>query len=170
MTVNPATSTNTKPLASGKTRAPLVPAPKKLEGADKSKDEVKDKKTKPVVVAAVEPMVVLKPNKKKDDLDEESDSDDVEDPVTTEVPGGEKEIGEEVLRFTKDAHNKRVDLVKTKATLEYEIKTIRTTIIRYKTEIKKTTEIVTTTRTEITEETSKLESLKTSSISATLKE
>lgn len=115
-------------------------------------------------------MVVLKSNKKKDDLDEESDSDDVEDPVTTEVPGGEKEIGEEVLRFTKDAHNKRVDLVKTKATLEYEIKTIRTTIIRYKTEIKKTTEIVTTTRTEITEETSKLESLKTSSISASLKE
>lgn len=77
--------------------------------------------------------------RREDGIDSDDDEDDGEpsDPLPLEIPGGEAEITDEVVKFTKDAHQKRVDMVKTRETLTYEIRTIRKTIKKYKTEIKK---------------------------------
>jgi hypothetical protein len=127
------TSANNK-TATGKPKAPLVPPPKPKKEEDEKEDDKKKEKPTPVIVTEETPVIR---KKKEEGEEDDSDDDEPEDVTPTEVPGGEKEIEDEVVKFTKDAHNKRVDLVKTKETLSYELKTIRANIKQYKDELKK---------------------------------
>jgi len=105
----------------------------------------------------------IKVNREDDDDDDDEDDDEPSDPLPIEVPGGEKEITDEVTTFTKEAHQKRVDMVKTKETLTFELKTIRISVKKYKVQITKVKTEVTTITTDIKELQTKLELLKTTS-------
>lgn len=74
-----------------------------------------------------------KPQFEGEDSDDDDDDDGEPGEVSViEVPGGEAQITKEVTENTLAAHNARVELVKTKATMKYELKTIKTMIKKYK--------------------------------------
>lgn len=72
----------------------------------------------------------------------------------------EKEIEEEVITFTKEAHSKKVDLVKTKETLGYEITTIRKSITEYKKETEKVKKTIDTLKEKVKGNKDKISGLK----------
>lgn len=80
-----------------------------------------------------------KPQFEGEETDEDEDDGEPADETPIEVPGGEAQITKEVTDNTLSAHNARVELVKTKSTMRYELKTIRTTIKKYKVNITKMT-------------------------------
>jgi len=104
------------------------------------------------------------------DEDDDEDDDEPADPLPIEVPGGEKEITDEVTKFTKEAHQKRVDMVKARETLTFELKTIRTSVKKYKVQITKTKTEVETLTADIKDLSGKLDLAKTTSTTATKKD
>jgi len=129
--------------ATGKPKAPSIPAPK-----PKDEPEEKDKpKGVPVTVSVSD----LTKKKSTNDDDDEDDGEPAE-VVPTEVPGGEAQITKEVTENTLAAHNARVDLVKTRETLRYELKTIATSLVKYKAETTKITTEVTKLESEVKSE------------------
>merc|ERR1712159_875073 len=87
----------------------------------------------------------------------------------TEVPGGEAQIQKEVTDNTLAAHNARVELVKTKANKKYDLETIKDTIETLNKKIMTVTEEKKKAEEQLKTEQGKLESLKTSAITAKLK-
>lgn len=149
--------------STGKPIAPPVPAPKPKE---EKKEEGKEEKPKPVPVP-VKPTII---KKKKDDVEEDEDDDGEPAEVSvTEVPGGEAQITKEVTENTLAAHKARVDLEKTKATLKYELETIKDTIEKINEQIKKVTDQKKKDDESLKTEQGKLESMKTSAVTAKLK-
>jgi len=135
-----ASSTSVKPVAkkgvTGKAPAPAIPAPK-------PKEEAKDEKKPAPQIPIVEPpaiTVVKKEGAAEADDDNDDEPDDTPDAVDHAM---EAEIEKEVVQFTKDAHTKRVDLVKTRETLTYELGTIKKAITNYKKELKTVAETLT---------------------------
>jgi len=100
--------------------------------------------------------------------DDEDDGEPAEVSVT-EVPGGEAQITKEVTDNTLAAHNARVELVKTKSNLKYELETIKDGIAKYKETIEKTEGEVKGWVTELSTAQSALETMKTVAITANLK-
>jgi hypothetical protein len=150
--------------STGKPIAPAVPAPKPKE----DKKDTKEDKAKPVPVPVQQTII----KKKALDGDVEDDEDDDGEPAevsVTEVPGGEAQITKEVTDNTLAAHNARVDLVKTKANLKYELETIKDGIAKYKETITKTTTEVKGWAEDLKTAQSALETMKTVSITANLK-
>jgi chromosome segregation ATPase len=101
--------------------------------------------------------------------DEDEDDGEPAEVSVTEVPGGEAQIQKEVTDNTLSAHNARVDLVKTKAKKKYELETIKDTIAKFNENIKKTEEQLKKDQETLKVEQGKLESLKTSAVTAKLK-
>lgn len=130
------TSGNKGKTSTGKPIAPPVPAPKPKEEEKKDKDG----KVKPSPVP-VQPRVIKK-KVLEGEITEEDDEDDGEpaDVSVTEVPGGEAQIQKEVTDNTLAAHNARVELVKTKENLKYELRTIKDSLAKFKETVDKTTE------------------------------
>ena len=126
-------STSVRPVAkkgiTGKPAAPSIPAPKKKEEA---KDDKKPAPQIPIVEAP--PIQVVKKEGAVDN--DEDDGDEPDDTPDNVDHAMEAEIEKEVVQFTKDAHTKRVDLVKTRETLTYELGTIKKAITNYKKELK----------------------------------
>ena len=100
--------------------------------------------------------------------DDEDDGEPAEVSVT-EVAGGEAQIQKEVTDNTLAAHNARVELVKTKENKKYELETIKDSIEKYNEQIKKTKDQLKKDEESLKTEQGKLESMKTSSITAKLK-
>jgi len=151
--------------STGKPIAPPVPAPK----AKESKEEVKEgKKPKPSPVP-VAPTIVKKKVLPGEPEDEDEDDGEPAEVSVTEVPGGEAQIQKEVTENTLAAHNARVELVKTKENMKYELETIKDNLEKITTMVKKTKEEVKTNTEKLKTEQGKLESLKTSAVTAALK-
>lgn len=75
--------------------------------------------------------------------DDEDDGEPTEVSIT-EVPGGEAQIQKEVTENTLAAHNARVELVKTKENLKYELETIKDNLEKLATVVTKVKEEVKT--------------------------
>jgi hypothetical protein len=70
--------------------------------------------------------------------DEDEDDGEPADTTPVEVPGGEAQITKEVTENTLAAHNARVELVKTRSSLKYELTTIKAQMTKYTEGIEKT--------------------------------
>lgn len=121
----------------GKLPPPAIPAPKKKET-----EAAEDKKPAPQIPIVEPPTIVSKGKEGAADNDDD-DGDEPDDTPDVVDHAMEKEIEEEVIQFTKDAHTKRVDLVKTRETLTYELGTIKKAIANYKKELENVKETIT---------------------------
>lgn len=150
--------TSVKPIVkktiTGKTPAPAIPAPKKKEDP-KEGDDKKPAPQIPIVEAP--PIQVVKKEGQTDNDDD--DGDEVDDTPDNVDHAMEAEIEKEVVQFTKDAHTKRVDLVKTRETLTYELGTIKKAITNYKKELKTVAETLTKLEGEIESGKGKIETV-----------
>jgi hypothetical protein len=149
--------------STGKPIAPPIPAPKPKEEKPAGKDE----KPKPVPVPVTQTVIKTKKSYENDEEDEE-DGEPTEVSVT-EVPGGEAQIQKEVTEATLEAHNSRVQLVKTKENKKYELETIKDSIEKYNEQIKKTVDQLKKDQESLKTEQGKLESMKTTAVTAKLK-
>lgn len=155
--------------STGKPIAPAVPAPKPKE--EKKEEEAKEgekPRPKPSPVP-VQPTIVKKKVLPGEPEDEDEDDGEPSEVSVTEVTGGEAQIQKEVTDNTLAAHNARVELVKTKANKKYELETIKDGIEKYNEQIKKTKDQLKKDEEALKTEQGKLESMKTSSITANLK-
>jgi len=122
----------------GKAPPTPIPAPKPKKEED---PKAEDKKPAPQIPVVEAPVIV-----KTGGAAAENDEDDGEEPDDTPDQADhamEAEIEKEVIQFTKDAHQKRVDLVKTRETLTYELGTIKKASTNYKKELKTVDETIT---------------------------
>jgi chromosome segregation ATPase len=150
----------------GKPIAPAVPAPKPKEEEKPAKE---GEKPKPVPVP-VAPTIVKKKLLEGETVDDDDEDDGEPAEVSvTEVPGGEAQITKEVTENTLAAHNARVELVKTKGKMKYELETIKDTLAKYEETIKKTKEELKKNQETLKTEQGKLETLKTNAVTAKLK-